>query len=222
MKINKKHKLGITLIVLGLLLLAAASGLMIYNKYDSDRAAKSSREAVAALEEIIYAPKPSPLPSEPEKSENRDPESESKLNSESPTLETPVPEMASKQLEGKAYAGVLEIPDLGLILPILFDYNYEDLRKSPCIYTGSLYTGDLVICAHNYDSHFGRLKDLSEGAVVKFTDVNGQEWNYEVLLVEQLAPTAIEKMVTKGDWDLSLFTCTKGGQARVTVRCKKK
>ncbi len=29
----------------------------------------------------------------------------------------------------------------------------------------------------------------------------------------------VEEMIT-GDWDLTLFTCTLGGQTRVTVRCQ--
>ena len=42
---------------------------------------------------------------------------------------------------------------------------------------------------------------------------------YEVSRVEQLERTAIEEMES-GDWDLTLFTCTVGGAARVTVRCQ--
>ena len=36
--------------------------------------------------------------------------------------------------------------------------------------------------------------------------------------LETLSPFAIEEM-TGGNWDLTLFTCTVGGQYRVTVRC---
>jgi len=37
-------------------------------------------------------------------------------------------------------------------------------------------------------------------------------------LVETLMPTDIKEM-TSGEFDLTLFTCTVGGQYRVTVRC---
>lgn len=37
--------------------------------------------------------------------------------------------------------------------------------------------------------------------------------------MEQLERTAIEEMES-GDWDLTLFTCTVDGAARVTVRCQ--
>ena len=84
---------------------------------------------------------------------------------------------------------------------------------------GSAYTGDLVIAAHNYISHFGNLKRLQLGDSVTFTDMEGNKFHYEVEVLETLASTAVEEM-TSGKWDLSLFTCTVGGQQRVTVRCK--
>ena len=58
------------------------------------------------------------------------------------------------------------------------------------------------------------------GASVIFTDITNNVFSYTVFEIEQLPPTALEDMVS-GDWDLTLFTCTLGGNARVTVRCMK-
>ena len=52
--------------------------------------------------------------------------------------------------------------------------------------------------------------------------MDGREWDYTVSKVETLQPTQIEEMVGKADgddWDLTLFTCTPGGQLRIAVRC---
>jgi sortase A len=57
--------------------------------------------------------------------------------------------------------------------------------------------------------------------LVVFTDVTGIAHCYEVVLLETLAPTATEEMITSG-FDLSLYTCTPGGNNRVTVRCRRK
>ena len=57
------------------------------------------------------------------------------------------------------------------------------------------------------------------GSTVVFTDVEGRCFSYEVQTVETLEATAIEEMVSS-EWDLTLFTCTVGGAARVTVRCR--
>ena len=83
------------------------------------------------------------------------------------------------------------------------------------------YETDFVIAAHNYAAHFGRLSELCPGDIVIFTDVQGVEHYYEVVLLETLPPTATKAMITSG-FDLSLYTCTPGGGNRVTVRCSAK
>jgi sortase A len=77
----------------------------------------------------------------------------------------------------------------------------------------------MIICAHNYDRHFGQIKNLKEGDKVTFTDVYGDRFDYEVSEVTILQPTDVEEMKDPSDWDLTLFTCTIGGATRVTVRC---
>ena len=51
-----------------------------------------------------------------------------------------------------------------------------------------------------------------------FTDGDGNVFTYQVAALEQLLPTQVKEM-SAGGWDLTLFTCTIGGQQRVTVRC---
>ena len=75
-----------------------------------------------------------------------------------------------------------------------------------------------VIAAHNYKTHFGRLKELRPGDEVRFTDTEGNAFRYTVAELETLGKYDVEEMAA-GDWDLTLFTCTYGGQSRVTVRC---
>ena len=48
--------------------------------------------------------------------------------------------------------------------------------------------------------------------------MDGVVTNYEVVGLDVLVPTAVEEM-TAGDFDLTLFTCTYGGQSRVAVYC---
>ena len=62
-------------------------------------------------------------------------------------------------------------------------------------------------------------KNLSQGDPVTFTDIDGNVFCYQVSEIEILSPYSIQEM-TSGDWDLTLFTCTIGGQTRVAVRCE--
>ena len=126
--------------------------------------------------------------------------------------------MTEVVIDGYAYIGYLSIPSLGLELPVMSEWDYTRLKIAPCRYAGSVKTDNLVIAAHNYRRHFGPIKKLAIGDEVYFTDVDGIVFCYEVVEMVTLSPTAVEEM-SAGDYDLTLFTCTYGGQSRVTVRC---
>ena len=93
-----------------------------------------------------------------------------------------------------------------------------NLKVSPCRMAGSPEGQDLVILAHNYKSHFGRLKALKVGDRVTFTALNGTTYVYTVGAMETVSPFAVED-VTGSDWPLTLFTCTLGGKTRLVVYC---
>lgn len=123
-------------------------------------------------------------------------------------------------VDGEKYIGYLTIPSLGIELPVAKDWDYTKLKKTPCRYYGSTETDDLVICGHNYDRHFGRLKNLAAGDEIVFTSADGETTEYEVAALETLQPDETEYMKQSG-YDLTLYTCTYGGQSRVTVRCSR-
>ena len=202
MKISKtKKRFGAVLVIIGVICLAAAVFLIVYNKVNDLRAESFSHTVVSEIEEYIA-------------------ENETEQQNETAPTQTEQNKDSDRIFEGYSYIGYLTIPDLSLKLPVMSDWSYEGLNLSPCRYSGSVETDDLVIAAHNYDSHFGRISELSNGARVLFTDLNGSTERYEVVLVDTLNPVEIEKM-TSGDYDLTLFTCTPSGMARVTVRCDK-
>ena len=129
--------------------------------------------------------------------------------------------MAEVEINGHLYIGYLSIPSLELELPIMSDWSYPKLKIAPCRYSGSLRGEDLVLMAHNYSRHFGKISKLNEGDTISFTDVDGVVTHYQVAAMDILEPTAVEVM-TSGEFDLTLFTCTYGGGSRVTVCCNKK
>lgn len=130
----------------------------------------------------------------------------------------PSMEMPTVEINGYLYVGTLKVPLLELDLPVLDRWDDSRLKISPCRYKGSVYRNDMIIAAHNYRSHFGKLKNLKVGDEISFTDVDGNEFYYIISKTELLDKTAIEEMES-GGWDLTLFTCTVGGAARVTIRC---
>lgn len=195
---------GSVLIFTGLLLIAAALFITAFNLREEAAARTASVRAADRLEALIpaHTPRPAAVPGAvlPENVPETD-------------MEMPV-----KTVDGVDYIGVIAVPSLSLELPVASEWSYERLKISPCRYSGSVYSGDMVLCAHNYSSHFGQIKTLKPGDAVVFTDVDGNVYNYEVAELETLQPAAVDE-IKSGEWDLTLFTCTIGGQTRVTVRC---
>ena len=129
-------------------------------------------------------------------------------------------QMPTIEIDGYRYIGYLQVPDLKLNLPVMEEWDYDRLTIAPCRYSGSVYLDDMVIAGHNYRKHFSPLRSMPNGTRVIFTDVEGNVYNYEIVSVEILKPDQVDYLVTKTEsWDLTLFTCTLGGQTRHTIRC---
>lgn len=124
------------------------------------------------------------------------------------------------EIEGYSYMGYLSIPALGLELPVMSGWDYSRMKIAPCRYSGTVEMKNLVIAAHNYPGHFGRISELTEDDNICFTGANGVISSYRVVSVDILDEVAVEEMIA-GEYDLTLFTCTYSGQSRVTVRCEK-
>ena len=191
--------------------MTAAVLLLVYNLWDGHRA-RESEEAILAE----YLQENKKVSESPDASDKED-----KQNTPDYLLnpDMDMPEYTLKSLGDVACIGILEIPALNLELPVISSWSYSSLRLAPCRYSGSAYKGNLVIAAHNYQSHFGGLRTLPEGSEVFFTDAVGNRFSYYVAVTEALTPWSVDDM-TSGEWPLTLFTCTLDSQNRVTVRCE--
>lgn len=198
-----RSKSGVVCIIAGLLLLLSAFGLTGYNVWDEERAGDSASKAYEQLRIAAAEPGETQLP------EGLRPYYQVEPKVEMPTIE----------IDGHRYIGYIAFPTLEQELPVMDEWSYPNMKIAPCRYYGSAYLNDLVIAAHNYVRHFGRLGALTIGDPVRFTDVEGNVFDYTVVELEQLRPSQTREMVLGGGCDLTLFTCTIGGRQRLTVRC---
>lgn len=180
------------LMILGILMLLSGLVLFGYNRVLEYKAGKASESILSEIQKTI------------EEQQGID------------GVQHPAPRPI--ELDGARYFGLLSIPPLDLNLPVQADWSYQKLRSTPCVYSGTIPGGDLVILAHNYSRHFGRIDDLRQGDEIVLTDAAGTEFRYFVQEVLVLDPENRTEMISSG-YDLSLFTCTYGGKARITVRC---
>ena len=188
------NNLGKIFITQGVILIIISISMLIYNKYEDIKAYKFSQEVLVIIENNIS-------------------DNEVKENDYSKEMDT-------INIKGYDYIGTIIIPKLDLKLPIMSEYDYSRLKKTPCRYYGSIHTNDLIICGHSYKTHFKYLNKLKQKDLIIFTDVNNVNYVYEVLEIEVLKKTDVEKMIDN-DYDLTLYTCTNGGIDRLTIRCNR-
>lgn len=186
----------------GLLLIAAALLLTLHNIEEAKSAAVASKNALKEIQNTTLAQSKEPKPQVPDYVMN------------------PEMDMPTVEASGNNYIGVLEIPDLDLTLPILSEWSYPNLKIAPCRYQGSVYLDTLILAAHNYPYHFGKINELENGSPIHFIDAQSNSFSYQVVEISELNSSAVEEM-TSGDWDLTLFTCTINGWTRITVRCER-
>ena len=204
-------KTGIAMLAVGAVLILSALLLFFHNRQEDVQAGQEAESLLANVEAVIDAQatrEPTPAGTE--------------IPGTTPTSSTtPLdPEMPVVELDGYAYVGYVEIPALELKLPVMSEWDYNRLKIAPCRQFGSSRTDDLVIAAHNYQNHFGRLKDLQTGNAAIFTDMEGVINTYSIEKIETLNPSEVDAVQNSG-YDLVLYTCTKGGRTRVTVFCNR-
>ncbi len=194
---------GIYCIAVGVLLLLAALGLYGYNRYEDIHAGEEAQAVVQNLQERL---------------EQTTQAAASDSTAETDSEEAESDALPVVMLDGYDYIGVISIPAIDIRLPVMSEWSYPKLKIAPCRQFGSSRTDDLVIAAHNYESHFGKLGSLSIGDNVVFIDMDGVENHYVVQKVETLQPTDVDAVEHSG-YDLVLYTCTYGGKTRITVFC---
>lgn len=211
---------GDLLVLTGLLLITGAILLLVYNMQESTRAAEASRTVMIKMAEQrapLHLPEQTLPPMQ----------GGFAWPDETPApQETPVPPMPTVRIDGYDYIGSLTVPSLALELPVMAEWDYDRLRISPCLFSGSYFSNDLVICGHNYASHFSPLREIPIGEEILFIACDGTVYRYVVSNRETIQPYDVSAMtqhntagIGEGEWDLTLFTCNLGGQTRCAVRC---
>lgn len=214
-------KAGVVLTIFGAVLIFSALLLWAFSRYQTEEAGRQSESLMAQLESWMQQ-----MPTATENSENSgvlftgDAAEPTAPEETEPETHTLPPDMPTVVINGYEYVGYLEFPTLKLKLPVLSQWDENLLKIAPCRHQGSTAADNLVIAAHNYTVHFGKLSLLSPGATVKFTDMDGVVHTYAVAKIATLDPREVNA-VLNSEFDLVLYTCTLSGKSRITVFCNR-
>lgn len=194
----KRKYISIISKIIGIVLILSGIGLISYNLITDYISGKNSKEVLKELEVQLEGKIP------PTDSDIID------VNKEMDIID----------VNGNKYIGIISIPSVDIKLPVINEYSKQNIKIAPVLYKGSIYKNNAIIIAHNTQSHFRKIQNLNIGDKVTFIDVNGNEFNYEVIKKENISEKDT-KIMEEGEWDLTLFTCTSSNiKFRTSIRLK--
>lgn len=187
---------SIVLILIGSLFLLAAFGFWQVNEAESRRAGETAATVLAQVENIIATRSLTPK-------------------------EEPVQNSEMEFVTVDGLMGTLELPSLEMEFPIQSEYSLWALETAPCRYQGE--NGEverLVICGHNYKTHFGKLKEMPVGEEIIITNMDGTKYTFSINNIKIISAADFDAFQT-GEWDMALFTCTVGAINRIVLFCQR-
>lgn len=118
----------------------------------------------------------------------------------------------------------IQIDRIGLNVSVLSEWSYELLDISVNKFSGPEPNepGNFIVIGHNYinSAHFGSLKRVKTGDLIKLTDLSGKTLTYEVFEVLIIKPTEVEKLESDNPLALTLVTCDANNKFRLVVKSK--
>lgn len=122
------------------------------------------------------------------------------------------------ELDGTDYAALLDIPALGLTLPVADVWDKGAVRQQPCRFSGTVYDGSLIIGGSDRAGQFSCFDRMQPGNEVSVTDMTGTVFSYVVDRIDR-ASSASAAVLTAGESDLTLFVRDAYGLEYILLRC---
>lgn len=127
-------------------------------------------------------------------------------------------DMPALEIAGTDYAALLEISACDVQLPVAYHWESNRLYRSPARYSGSAYTGDLVIGGADSSRQFGFCDQIENGTTVTLTDMTGANFTYQVTGVERSRQAQNQWLMDENS-DLTLFCRDAQTLEYIAVRC---
>ena len=186
------HGIGRVFTYIGIAFILLALGISVKVDYEDYKAGVDSSNALATLNDVVLD------------NNNVEVQETNKI----------------KNIDGFDYYGIIALPSINIELPLLSTWSYDNLKKGANIYYGSIEGNNLVICGHSYRLHFKYLSKLENGSNIVITDLNGNNYIYEVVEKVVIDPYETVEVIETG-YDLVIFSCYNSGTQRMVIHANR-
>ena len=128
------------------------------------------------------------------------------------------PEMPVLQLNGRDYVCLLEVPGLGVVLPVENRWEANALRTRPCRFWGSIYDGSCILGGSGRKGQFDFCARLDVGDRILLTDMAGGEFSCSVEKIERSQSADFDRL-WNAYYPLTLFARQEYSSEYIIVRC---
>lgn len=125
------------------------------------------------------------------------------------------------EIDGSDYVALVDIPALGLLLPVADEWDKGRVVIGPRRFGGTVYDGSLVVGGADQQGQFSGFAYLQPGSSVTVTDMTGLVFHYVIDRIDRSA-SASEEILTAGNADLTLFVRNAYGLDYILLRCAAK
>ena len=112
--------------------------------------------------------------------------------------------MATYEVDGLNFAGIIEMPDYTLKLPVYGEWDTAKLRAFTCLFSGSANNSDLILGSTSDKDLFDFVKQISVDDRIVFTDMTGVQFTYYIANIRHAKSADIDTLIKTGG-DLILF-----------------
>ena len=128
------------------------------------------------------------------------------------------PGMPVLEINGADYVALIEIPSIGIVLPVVDKWDSNRLSLSPARFFGSAYDSTLIIGGADYPLQFGFCDEIEHDAVLNITDMTGAQFSYIVSRIDR-SKHAQTQWLQNEEYDLTLFCRSAYSMEYIAVRC---
>ena len=179
--------------VAGMILILLSLGLVLGSRLIETRAQQASAAVASRMEELLAV-----------------------RTSGTPGVGTG-PAMPALELDGRDYAAFLEVPGLGVALPVCDSWEDRTWVGNPCRYWGSCYDGSLIIGGGRMGQmEFCARLDLGDRVTV--TDLQGRMFTYTVSSILRAEKLTFRRL-REGEKPLTMFARDGSSGRYIIVGC---
>lgn len=126
--------------------------------------------------------------------------------------------MPTVEIDGTDYVALVDIPTLGLTLPVANDWHSVKVLSGPRRFDGTVYDGSLIVGGVDQPGQFSGFSLLQLGDTVTVTDMTGLAFHYVIDRIDR-STSASEEILTAGTADLTLFVRNAYNLDYILLRC---